>query len=837
MWLYLPFCTIALAVGIAAHPLIPFQSEPFLLYAAIVAMVGCILLQSRPPLFLLSSMVLFLVVGGLRAQTAAGVAAPLIPEGEFLLDVDVTAACRPARPNCSMTARVTRIYQDGRWAHHDFDTRLVFRSANLLPLVGDRLLVRAKLGRYERGLHEYAFDAQRWAATKGVDAIAIVDEPAVVFHEARLSGDFSSRDTWSTAALNLAHRASTFFFRSVDRGRIAFERVIISTLGETGEAGVLLAMTTGTKSLLSDSFRRDFAAAGIAHVLAVSGMHLGLISMVFYAGLWRLIALIEPVAKRIPAQQLASGVTIAFIGCYVVFTGFPVSAARAGLMAFFVLGPRLMGKPSSGLHSLTTAVMVMLLLNPRWISDLGFQLSVCATLSLILLKMPRALAVEGSRTLRALAWLFEACRGSIIISTVTAIATFPSLLWAFGTIPASSQLGNLLLVPPLALVALPATIIGVGLALCGLPNLGILELASHIVTLSGQWIELWRPWFCAELYWGRPSTVGMFAWSALAAASPWIFRLHPIRLAALLGVLALPLLVDLPPTLLPSGDLEIHAIPVGQGDATLVAFPEGTTMLIDAGGSGFGENRTGLSLVLPYIRALGYGRVDIVVNSHGDADHIGGLLPLIPFIKPSQIYVGEPDPSKALEAFLYKTSLDHHAEYLQPHNETRRIQIDGVPVDVLPGGEGFGSNDSGLVLRACYDEICALFVGDIEEPRERYLIEQRTPLRAQYLKVGHHGSKTSTSQPFLDRVGPSVAVIQLGYENRFGFPHEPVMERFRSRSIPTERTDHGEAIVHATDGERLWKIPHRQRATRNTPIEALRRLSTSLRGLRRLLFE
>lgn len=826
MWLYLPFCTIAFAVGIAAQPLSPVQSETALICAILVTVGVCLLLRSRPPLFLLVSTLLFSLLGCLRAHTASEARVPLVPEGEFLLEVDVSAACRPARPSCSTTAAVTRVHEDGHWVQRDFDVRLVFRSANLLPLVGDRLLIRATVGRFERGLHEYAFDAQRWAATKGVDAIAIVDEPAVLLRHTTSSATSS----WPMAALAPAVRARDVFFRSVDRGRVAFERVIIEALGESGEAGVLLAMTTGTKSLLSDDFRRDFAAAGIAHVLAVSGMHLGLISMVFYAGLWRVIALIEPIAKRIPAQQLASGVTIAFIGCYVVFTGFPVSAARAGLMAFFVLAPRLMGKPSSGLHSLTTAVMMMLLLNPRWISDLGFQLSVCATLSLILLKMPRSISVEGSRALRTLAWLFEACRGSIIISTVTAIATFPSLLWAFGTIPASSQLGNLLLVPPLALIALPATIIAVMLSLCGLPDLGILQLASQIVTLSGHWIELWRPWFCAELYWGRPSTVGMVAWSALAALSPWVFRLHPVRLVAMLAVLSLPLMLDLPPTLLPSGNLEIHAIPVGQGDATLVAFPEGTTMLIDAGGSGFGENRTGLRLVLPYIRALGYGRIDIVANSHGDADHIAGLLPLMQFIKPSQVYVGEPDPSKALEAFLYKASLDHHAEYLQPDDETRRIQIDGVPVDVLPGGEGFGSNDSGLVLRACYDDICALFVGDIEGPRERYLIEQRAPLRAQYLKVAHHGSKTSTSQPFLDRVGPSVAVIQLGYENRFGFPHEPVMDRFRRRSIPTERTDLGEAIVHATDGVRLWKIPHRQRVMRNTPAAAFRRLTARFRS-------
>jgi competence protein ComEC len=808
MWLFIPVITAAFASGIFVEQVFGgFSAYPTgaLMIFATGVIWWC---RSRPPLMLLASALLSFTAGGLRSEEQASRGVPFVVEGEQLIEVQLQSSCRPATRECSASAVQRQRYTpQNSWIDHRLRLRLILRNLDRLPLLGDRLLVRARVLSYERGLHEFAFDAKAWAATREVSAIAIVDEPVVWLDEAeRADGRTASAPT---------HVEQTVF-RAIDYGRARFERVIIATLGESDEAGVLLAMTTGTKSLLSDDFRRDFAAAGIAHVLAVSGMHLGLISMVFYLGLWRLIALLPLVVQRVPAQQIAAGVTIVFIFGYVTFTGFPISAVRAGLMAFFVLVPRALGRPGSGLHSLSMAVFILLFSNPRWLGDLGFQLSVSATLSLILLRMPRPLAASGFFLKRVLAWLWNASSASIVVSTVTAVATFPPLLWHFGTIPASSQLGNLLLVPPLALIALPGTILGVLLELLVGTDLELISMAGRIVALTGDWIQWWEPWFCAEIYWGRPSLVGIIGWFLIACVSPWIFRLRPGRLLAILLVPLILIGHDLPPRLVPSGDLEFHAIPVGQGDATLIVFPEGTTMLIDAGGSGFGENRTGLRLVLPYLRGLGIGRVDILVNSHGDADHIGGLLPLMAEVRPDTVWVGEPDPEKRMEALLYKASLNRGSRYLQPHRVSRRALIDGVVIDVLPGGTGFGSNDSGLVMRICWKSVCGLFTGDIEQPREQYLIEQGALLHAQYLKVGHHGSRTSTSRAFLDRVAPSVAILHLADGNRFGFPHDEVMRRLTRRNIRLERTDQGTVIRHHTDGEHLWLKRYGLPVTRGT---------------------
>jgi competence protein ComEC len=248
---------------------------------------------------------------------------------------------------------------------------------------------------------------------------------------------------------------------------------------------------------------------------------------------------------------------------------------------------------------------------------------------------------------------------------------------------------------------------------------------------------------------------------------------------------------------------------VGQGDATFVALPSGHTILVDAGGSGRQLPDTGTRTVLPYIRILGYRRVDVLVATHDDADHLAGIAELVPYLRPSQIWAGALDPSKKLVRSLREGAAQVGATVMHPDQPPGRLAAGSgsrqVSIETLPRPPELTGNDASLVLRICDGAFCALLVGDAEAPREVDLLASGANLSATLLKVGHHGSKTSTTPAFLAAVAPRIAHIELGRDNKFGFPHAEVTARLDGAAVWTDRTDQGSALVVASDGAHWWR--------------------------------
>ena len=329
-------------------------------------------------------------------------------------------------------------------------------------------------------------------------------------------------------------------------------------------------------------------------------------------------------------------------------------------------------------------------------------------------------------------------------------------------------------------------------------------------TAFGLWVsEQAHPLLSLPLVWGRPSPIGCLGWGLLAVGAPGLF-LRSRRADLLLVGCTLALLAnDLPPAWRPAPEMRIHAIPVGQGDATFLALPSGHTILVDAGGSGRQLPDTGTRTVLPYLRILGYRSVDILVATHDDADHLAGIAELVPYLTPSQIWAGALDPSKKLVRSLRESAKQVGAELLHPDQPPARTTMGNGPrqvsIETLPRPPDAIGNNGSLVLRICDGDFCALLVGDAEAPREAHLLASGANLSATLLKVGHHGSKTSSTPAFLAAVAPRLALLELGRDNKFGFPHAEVTTRLNGASIWTERTDQGSALVLASDGAHWWR--------------------------------
>jgi competence protein ComEC len=256
------------------------------------------------------------------------------------------------------------------------------------------------------------------------------------------------------------------------------------------------------------------------------------------------------------------------------------------------------------------------------------------------------------------------------------------------------------------------------------------------------------------------------------------------------------------------GTLELTAIDVGQGDSLLVVFPEGRRIVIDGGGVlQFGRRRrkpnldTGEDVVSPYLWSREIRRIDVLVATHAHEDHSGGIAALMENFRPRELWVGA-NPAPA----LVERARQLHIPTVAMHASIS-FDFSGARIEVLSPPAEYaaktpGNNDS-LAFRIAYGERAFLLTGDMERPMEQRLLDDRRLTHADVLKVGHHGSKTSTTEPFLTAVSPAVAVISAGYGNSFGHPHRDILARLEDHHAAVLRTDLDGLVTVRTDGHGL----------------------------------
>ncbi len=788
---------IALTAGASLGAALPDPSGGAWLLLPVAAPALCLLLARRAGLRRISVLVwVALLAAFVTAERVRGQRdAPLVPawEGASQLIVQVEEGARPAAEEHTIVVRLRSRRTATGWEPAGGRWVIPRHTSNWLPAEGDWLQLTATASPPSLRLHELGFDPASFARSRGLSGTLWTEGPSV----------------WLGA--------DTGFRRGVDLLRLRMERAILSQTSGPA-AGVLLAMVTSSRQELDPLVNQQFAASGITHVLAVSGMHLTLLGLCIVFVLKRLFRRVPALCLWFGAERAALLATAPVMCAYVVLTGAPASAVRSGVMAMVVVLAHALERPPSGLGALWGSVALMLAWEPIWVTDVGFQLSVAATWALLTHgRAFRAASTrereeedEAPRPVRWLRWCWEQVVETLRTSVAATLSTAPVVLWNFGALPLFSPLANLLVVPAIGTLALPLGAFGSLLDALpmggGFPFIWLAERA----TAFGLWVsDQAHPLLSLPLVWGRPSPIGCIGWGLLAVGAPGLFlRSRRADLALVAATLVL-LAFDLPPAWKPAPEMRIHAIPVGQGDATFVALPTGHTLLIDAGGSGRQLPDTGTRTVLPYLRILGYRSVDVLVATHDDADHLAGIAELVPYLTPSQIWAGSLDPSKKLVRSLREGAKQVGAELLHPDQPPARLSLGSGPrqvsIETLPRPSELTGNDGSIVLRICDGTFCALLVGDTEAPREAHLLASGANLRATLLKVGHHGSKTSTTPAFLAAVAPRIAHLELGRDNKFGFPHAEVTARLNAAAVWTDRTDQGSALVVASDGESWWR--------------------------------
>ncbi len=540
---------------------------------------------------------------------------------------------------------------------------------------------------------------------------------------------------------------------------------------------------------ISPELRDRWAAAGLVHMLSISGTHVAIIA----AALELLLR-----ALRLPLVTARVG-TIVAIAAYVLALGAPAPAVRAATMLGVLTATRLLDRPTSAWTPVAIGALFPLA-DPATVLDVGWQLSVCGVAALVctgpvIEKLPTRWRRHGWR--RALAV-------GLAGSTLASLATAPLVAWYIGRVSLVGPFTNLLAAPFIAL-AQPALFLALLLAPLD-PVARFVAGATHplLAALDGvAAMGASMPFAALEL---SPTPAGALL---AAACVGCILAAAAMRHAArpLVGGAVLAALLAWRPLLPAPGDAtEVHLIDVGQGDAIGIRTRAGRWILVDAGRSWRGGD-AGRSTVVPYLRHRG-GRVEAVVLTHPHTDHVGGIPTVLRSLAP-RAYL---DAAYAGDAERYRASLRLARDLGVPWRRVHpgdSLQLDEVTVTVLAPDSAWTAsladpNEASTVLRVRVGRVRFLLTGDAERGEEGWLLD-RDPslLRADVLKVGHHGSSTSTTPAFLAAVRPRVALVSVGAGNRYGHPSPAVLRELGEAGATVLRTDLLGSVVLRTDGRTL----------------------------------
>ena len=606
--------------------------------------------------------------------------------------------------------------------------------------------------------------------------------------------------------------------------RVKASLVDVSLATLTAEQSAMLGgMMFGQRGELDRGVKDAFTTTGLGHVLCVSGLHVGLI-LGGFLGLTRLLGLSAATAAPLAALLVVF---------YAVMTGLGPAVVRAGIMGLLVLLAFLTGRERDWPSALALAALVVLVINPLYIYEAGFQLSFAATWGILYV------GPVLNNLLKNLAWLPGWLRALVWVPLGAQLGTLPLVALYFNLVSPVSLMANVLAVPLVGVILL--------LGIAG-STMGLLLLPlGHVINAgTGTALDLFA-WLIrmladipgAALYVATPPWPAVVAWYGVLAGLTWLTGrpraapeevVAPVPLplsTAAAGLITAALLVLVIFWPLPGGDLELHFIDVGQGDAILVTLPGGRNMLVDAGGwPGELEAGEGASdrVVVPYLRHLGVNRLDVLVITHPHEDHAGGVRGVIERIPVGMVVVSP--AGRGAEGPQVAPPYTRLLEWLGEGGRTVvaasagdrlnldpdvQIQVLAPPVPLLNNTRS-DLNNASLVLRLDYGNTSVLLTGDIEAEAQAWLLATGVPLEVDMLKVPHHGSRFS-EQNFFTTASPRVAMICVGARNNFGHPDRQVLDLLEEQGALVYRTDLNGAVIVSSNGKDIKIKPVRGKVT------------------------
>ncbi len=560
----------------------------------------------------------------------------------------------------------------------------------------------------------------------------------------------------------ISHTPPTFDLKT------QLQRGVTVGLG-TEQAALLQAMTLGIRDDLGD-LRDTFSRSGLAHLLALSGLHVGILAgaltlVLTSLGRWR-----YPV------------IMVLLVG-FAFLVGLTPSIMRAVAMAVAALLFVWLGGGSiEAWSTLGLAAVVTLLFYPAYLFDLSFQLSYLAVAGILLITPPLAerwVQIER-RQLPRHHWRVLIV-GSLIVSVAAQALSLPLVLSTFGSVSLLNPLVNLVAIPLTGLLVPLGFLSGV-VGLVFLPLSRIINFFTNGLTSGLIWIAE-RGAALPSLPWGEISSLGYLYYAVGVTALVFVVRgwLRPWRGLLVLSVAILCSMVSAPSERPP----EIVYLDVGQGDSVLIRLPGRVEILVDGGGTPFSDYDIGAQTVVPALRALGVDELELVIGTHADTDHIEGLASIVAQMPVQQLVIGVPKPGDPVYDALASAAESRNVPML-PVVRGQSLTVGDARLDILnPPNRAYAEdNDNSVAFVLNYHNVPkALFLGDISAQVEDDLAFPDLDI----VMAGHHGSRSSSSRELVAATTPDVAVFSYG-RNNYGHPNPEVVARFRSAGATVYET-------------------------------------------------
>jgi competence protein ComEC len=608
-----------------------------------------------------------------------------------------------------------------------------------------------KLKRPHGSLNPGGFDYERWLFTQGVGAAGYVrpDSKPVLL----------GRDSaWSNISV----------WRQSITDRLSF------LLSDRPSLGLIKALTIGDGNGITQQQWDVFRKTGTTHLVVISGSHVGLIAGLAYflvLKVWAWTGLL-----RWSPQRVAAVAALLVAVFYAGLAGFSVPAQRAVIMLAVVMLAIILQRNTRPFNTLAVALIVVLVYDPLAVLAVGFWLSFLAV-SLIIYVVAGRFGKSG--------YLLE----GIKINWATSVGLSPLLLFFFQQVSLISPLANFIAVPVISLLAVPLSLLAV-LVMFNFPLLASKLFVVVDSVLQGLWWLLVR---LAEFPMATISHAQPSVWALMFSLPGVLLLLAPRGMPArwLSLIMFLPL-VFTPANKPKAGSINMTLLDVGQG-LSIVVQTENHWLVYDTGAKFSAESDMGRSVVLPFLRRQGADKIDSLIISHGDNDHIGGALSLIQGMPTEQVLTSVPQQLSDYSPLMCETG--------------QSWTWDEVTFTLLSPQHPFVSdNDNSCVLKIESEQGAVLLTSDIETAAESWLVETYgNNLKANVLISPHHGSKTSSTYKFLQAVQPVYVLIPAGYRNQFGHPHQEVLDRYEKIKTQWLNTaDSGAISLGVKDG--LWQV-------------------------------
>lgn len=657
-------------------------------------------------------------------------------------------------------------------SYKNTNLQLNVKKEEQLLSYGDKIIIKGNFEEASSARNEGGFDYKQYLKSKNVYGIISVDKKDI---------KLIKKNNVDVIDL-LANKVSNSM-------KIKIEQNLSN---ETSK--LLSGILIGNKNNLQKEIQEDFRNSSLSHVLAISGMHVSYI----------ILGITFVINKMKFNKKVSKIITIFILLFFIILTGKTASVTRACFMSSYIILASLFHKKAHVLASISISLLIILIINPYLILDIGLQLSYGGTIGIVLIypilkKLKKKKEDKNSKFKKIIHKIKDKILDIILITISANLVIFPIVLFHYNTISFTFIISNLLISPIIGIIII----------------LGFISVfASYIISPISKVMFLILQiflnllikiaHFCAELpfskvYFPTPKIYVIVIYYVflifIILARNKIIVIKKINKKIIIIFVIIIIILNLILNFIPK-TFTISFIDVGQGDSMLISTPKGKKILIDGGGSRDEESfNIGKQTLIPYLLNKGITKLDYILISHFDSDHVGGILSVLEELKVEKVIICEQEENENYRRFKEIVKNKKIKVYVVKKGDNLKIE-ENILLNILwPKDEKIKENainNNSIVAKLNYKSFSILLTGDIEKIAENEILkeyENSNILNANILKVAHHGSKSSSINEFLEKVKPQIALIGVGEKNTFGHPNEGVLKRLKNINTKIYRTD------------------------------------------------